>query len=83
MYSYGRGKICLFDSQSNSAEQIAKFNQLYNSYEVATTSDKVNNYDFAIELIHIIQIIVIDSTRALFEIFDLKTRQISKGLSTS
>ncbi|PAV77909.1 hypothetical protein WR25_14004 isoform A [Diploscapter pachys] len=64
LYSYGRGKICLFDSQSNSVEPIGKFNQSCNSYEVATTPDKI---------------IVIDSTIDLFEIFDLKTQKISKG----
>ena len=78
-YKY-EGKICLFDSQSYSVEQIGKFsNRLINPYEVATTSDKVNSYDFVIELIHMIQIFVINSYARLFEIFDLKTKQISKG----
>ena len=76
------GKICLFDSRNNSVEQIAKFSDWINKYQVAATSDKVNNYDFAVELIHIIQIVAIhyQYSPGLFEIFDLKTRQISRGL---
>ena len=38
------GRICLFDSHTNSVEQIANFtNQLF-TYEVATTQNKVNSY---------------------------------------
>ena len=79
-YKY-EGKICLFDSQSCSVKQIAKFSAYLEPYQVATTSDKVSNYSLAIELTHIIQVIAIDSYMNLFEIFDLKTKQISKGLS--
>ena len=38
------GRICLFDSQNHSVENIAKFNQYYWIYEVATTQNKVNSY---------------------------------------
>ena len=38
------GRICLFDSQNHSVENIAKFNQNYSTYEVATTQNKVNSY---------------------------------------
>ena len=37
-------RICLFDSQKYSVENIAKFNQNYSTYEVATTQNKVNSY---------------------------------------
>ena len=35
------GKICLFDSHTNSVEQIAKFTNLW-PWEVATTKNKVD-----------------------------------------
>ena len=38
------GKICLFDSHTNSVEQIARFTKYLEPYEVATTKDKVNSY---------------------------------------
>ena len=62
------GRIYLFDSQNNSVEQIGKFSSRLVPSKVATTSDKVNNYDFAIELTHIIQIFGIGSYGKLFEI---------------
>ena len=37
------GKICLFDSHTNSVEQIAKFTHLW-PWEVATTKDKVDYF---------------------------------------
>ena len=38
------GRICLFDSQNHSVENIAKFNQNYSTYEVAATQNKVSSY---------------------------------------
>ena len=38
------GKICLFDSHTNSVEQITKFTYYLRSYEVATTKDKVDYF---------------------------------------
>ena len=38
------GRICLFDSQDNSVENVAQFNQNYDTYKVATTQNKVNSY---------------------------------------
>ena len=38
------GRICLFDSHTNSVEQIARFTKYLEPYEVATTKDKVNSY---------------------------------------
>jgi len=36
------GKICLFDSHTNSVEQIAKFTNYLWPWEVVTTKDKVD-----------------------------------------
>ena len=36
------GRICLFDSHTNSVEQIARFTNCLGSGEVATTKDKVD-----------------------------------------
>ena len=36
------GRICLLDSHTNSVEQITKFTNHYEPYEVATTQKKVN-----------------------------------------
>ena len=38
------GRICLFDSHTNSVEQIARFTNYLQSYEVATTKDKVDYF---------------------------------------
>ena len=38
------GRICLFDSQNYSVENIAKFNRNYFTYQVATIQNKVNSY---------------------------------------
>ena len=38
------GRICLFDSHTNSVEQIAKFTDSLRSYEIATTKDKVGYF---------------------------------------
>ena len=38
------GRICLFDSHTNSVEQIAKFTNYLVLYEVATTKDKVDYF---------------------------------------
>ena len=38
------GRIYLFDSHTNSVEQIAKFTEHYDPYGVATTQNKVNSY---------------------------------------
>ena len=37
-------RVCLFDSQNYSVENIAKFNQSYLTYQVATIQNKVNFY---------------------------------------
>ena len=36
------GRICLFDSYTDSVKQIEKFTDYLQSYEVATTKDKVD-----------------------------------------
>ena len=36
------GRICLFDSHTNSVEQIAEFTNYLEVYEVAATKDKVD-----------------------------------------
>ena len=38
------GRICLFNSFTCSVEEIAKFHNCYEPYEVATTQNKVNSY---------------------------------------
>ena len=38
------GKICLFDSHTNSVEQISKFHSGYQPHKVVTTQDKVSFY---------------------------------------
>ena len=38
------GRICLFDSHTNSVKQIARFINYLQSYEVATTKDKVDYF---------------------------------------
>ena len=38
------GRICLFDSHTNSVEQIAKFTNGLSSNKVATAKDKVTSY---------------------------------------
>ena len=38
------GKICLFDSHTNSVEQVAKFTNGLSSNKVATAKDKVTSY---------------------------------------
>ena len=38
------GRIYLFDSHTNSVEQIAKFTSYSLTYEVATTKDKVDYF---------------------------------------
>ena len=40
-YNIEEERICLFDSHTNSVEQIAKFPNYLESCEVATTKDKV------------------------------------------
>ena len=38
------GRICLFNSFTYSVEEIEKFHNCYDPYEVATTHNKVNSY---------------------------------------
>ena len=38
------GRICLFNSYACSVEEIAKFQNWYWPYEVATIQNKVNSY---------------------------------------
>ena len=38
------GRICLFDPSTCSVEENAKFQNDYQSHEVATTQNKVNSY---------------------------------------
>ena len=45
------GRICLFDSHTNSVEQIVKFNNYLRSYEVATTKDKVDYALFSLPIL--------------------------------
>ena len=39
-----KGRVCLFDSHTNSVKQIANFNNCSRSCEVATTKDKVDYF---------------------------------------
>ena len=73
------GRICLFDSHTNSVEQIAKFTNYLLSNEAATTKDKVDYFIWHYQFCKI-QIFALDSDRKLFEIFDLNTRRISRGI---
>ena len=76
-----KGRICLFDSHINSVEQIIKFNH-YESYEVTTTKDKVSYFICHCQFCKL-QIFAIRSFNdKSFEIFDLNTRQITKGRIT-
>ena len=38
------GRICLFDSHTNSVEQITRFTNYLALYEVAATKDKVDYF---------------------------------------
>ena len=38
------GRICLFNSYACSVEVIAKFHNCYETYQVATTQNKINSY---------------------------------------
>ena len=38
------GRICLFDSQNRSVENIAKFNENYSTYAIANTQNKMSSY---------------------------------------
>ena len=72
------GRIYLFDSHTNSAEQIAKFTDHFWPWEVATTKDKVSYFICHSQFCKF-QIFAIGWNSKSFEIFDLNTRQISKG----
>ena len=74
------GTICLFDSHNYSVEQIAKFTNYLWPWEVATTKNKVNSYIRYFEQFFIFQIFGINEYSKSFEIYDLNTRQISRGL---
>ena len=71
------GRICLFDSHTNSVEQIAKFTHLW-PWEVATTKDKVDYFIWHCQFCKF-QIFAINSDKKSFEIYDLNTRQINRG----
>ena len=73
------GKICLFNLHTNSVEQIAEFSTCLDPYQVATTKDKVDYFICHCQLCKF-QIFAIRSFNKSFEIFDLNTRQISRGL---
>ena len=75
------GRICLFDSHTNSVEQIAKFTSYLLTYEVATTKDKVDYFIWHCQFCKF-QILAINSDKRSFEIFDLNTRQITRGSIT-
>ena len=45
------GRICLFDSHTNSVEQITEFINYLRSYEVATTIDKVDCALFSLPIL--------------------------------
>ena len=73
-------RIYLFNSFTCSVEEIAKFHNYYWSYQVATTQNKVNSYVRYFEYFLKLQIFAIDGRKKSFEIFDLNTRQITRGL---
>ena len=39
-----KGRICLFNSSTRTAEEIAKFHNSYVPYQVATIQNRVNSY---------------------------------------
>ena len=45
------GRICLFDSHTNSVKQIAKFTNCLGSDELATTKDKVDYFNLALPIL--------------------------------
>ena len=73
------GRICLFNSHTNSVEQIGKYTGHYGSHEVVTTKNKVGYFICHCQFCKF-QIFGIDNYKKSFEIYDLNTRQISKGL---
>ena len=74
------GRICLFDSHTNSVEQIAKFYNYYFVVAIATTKNRVNSYVRFFKQFHRFQIFGISGEKKSFEIYDLNTQQISRGL---
>ena len=71
------GRIGLFNSSTCSVEKIAKFRNWYWPCQVATTQDQVNSYVRCFEELKF-QVLAIGGST--FEIFDLNTGKISKGL---
>ena len=71
--------MCLFNSSTHSVEEITEFDNWYLPYQVATTQNKVNSYVRYFELFLGFQIFGINSEKKSFEIYDLNTRQISRG----
>ena len=79
--SISEGKICLFDSHTNSVKQIARFSTWLRSYQVDIAKDKVDYFIWHCQF-RIFQIFGINYGKKSFEIYDLDTRQISRGLIT-
>ena len=72
------GGICLFDSHTNSVEQITTFTSYLWPWEVATTKDKVDYFICHCQFCKF-SILAISSDKKSLEIFDLNTRQINRG----
>ena len=73
------GRIYLFDLHTNSIKQISRFTNCLWPYEVATTKDKVSYFICHSQFCKF-QIFGISSFHESFEIFDLNTRQSTRGL---
>ena len=82
LYSNGptwEGRICLFDSHTNSVKQIARFSTWLRSYQVDIAKDKVDYFIWHCQF-RIFQIFAISGEDKSFEIYDVNTGQISRGL---
>ena len=72
------GRIYLFDSHTNSVKQIARFSTWLRSYQVDIAKDKVDYFIWHCQFCKF-HIFALNSVTELFEIFDLNTRQITRG----
>ena len=75
----GEGRVCLFNSHTNSVKQITKFTNSFLQYQVATTQNQVNSYVRYFEQFLGFQIFGITDYGKSFEIYDLNAGQISIG----
>ena len=74
------GRVALFDPQNHSVENIAKFSKNYDTYQVATTQNKVNSCVRYFRQFLGLQVFAINGEKKSFEIYDFNTGEISRGL---